>query len=165
MRPEEVVEALFVETHVPLFRYVSSLLGPERMAETEDIIQHSFLKLFRNLLDGEHIREPRNWIFVAARNLAIDELRRRRRDFLFEDFAEKPYVADSENTPETVLLERESMAAVEQSIAGLPPQERACLRLRIRGFSYREIAQILEIEVNTVGPTLAHALAKLKVKR
>lgn len=159
---EEKIIWLFEANYERLFRYVTQLVG--RGGETEDIIQQTFLKLYVLLMQGKNITTPGGWLFHTARNLAIDHLRKQRARLLAEcSMEEMQPVLISPRDPEKDLLQKERIHSVQMALAALPPQERACLKLRARGLIYKEIAEVLGISVNSVGPTLAHGLRKLRV--
>jgi len=155
---EENIAELFQATYDQLFRYIARLTGD--VEQTKDIIQETFLKLYLLLVQGKSVENQPGWLLRAGRNLAIDYLRKQRAEFIDEWPAE--CIVISPLNQEEDLLERERNRAVQLTLATLPPRERACLKLRARGLSYKEIAQVLGISVNSVGPTLAHGLRKLR---
>ena len=63
--------------------------------------------------------------------------------------------------PEEVLLRKERMMRLHRDIAGLSELQQNCIRLRVEGFRYREIARILNISASTVAGSLRHAIERL----
>lgn len=57
-------------------RHLSRHVGCRRIAA--DLAQEAGLRLLDVIARGEQLREPRAWLFRVARNLAVDEIRRRR---------------------------------------------------------------------------------------
>lgn len=158
---EERVTRLFEANYERLLRYVARLLGCTQ--EAEDIVQQTFLKLYTQLMQRRNIKNPDGWLTHTARNLAIDYLRKQHARLLVDcPLVEIQDMVISPNDPVADLLQKERIQCVCMILAAMPPQERACLKLRARGLSYKEIAAVLHISINTVGPTLAHGLRKLR---
>ena len=159
---EERVEELFLALREPVFHYLLSVFGDAR--DAEDVTQDSFLKLFTALSEGQKIRDVRFWIFRVAHNLAINK--RKHLQFVstlkadtFDEF--ERIVADSSPNPEQLVLNRERYERVFNGLKRLTLNERQCLFLRAEGFRYREIAEIMEVGVPTVGEYLRRSIRKL----
>ncbi len=73
-----------------------------------------------------------------------------------------PFNQPAPRTPEELLLEKETQRSAEQVLAKLSQKEQDCLELRYGGLSYREVAGILQLSPNTVGPLMARALRKFR---
>ncbi|MFN2453774.1 MAG: RNA polymerase sigma factor [Pyrinomonadaceae bacterium] len=115
------------------------------------------------------------YIYRIATNLAISELRRRKRRRLISlsgFFGEREETEASEFDPadasplqDATLVERERQAAVTQAISTLPDKYRAPLVLRdIEGKNYHEIALILQLSEGTVKSRINRARAFLRDK-
>jgi len=125
-------------------------------AAAEDLTQEVFLRLYRTLEQYD----PRegdlsNWLMRVARNLIIDDYRRRMRTPTEngEDLAEHEYHlrADERGDPQTLVERRELSAVIHAALAKLSPELRACVILRdLEGLSYQEIAELLRIPEGTV---------------
>lgn len=156
------MDRLFDELYEPMFRYLLCLgLAPE---EADEVVQESFLRLFRSLYSEERVSNIRGWLFRVAHNLAFDVRRARTRFLLpgpeqWEELNESN--PDSGLNPEERLLNKERMVWLHRAMAGLPTEERQCLNLRAEGFRYREIAEILGITMSAVTETLRRAIGKL----
>jgi len=147
-------EQLARELEVPLYRHVLRVVGTP--AEAEDVVQDAFISAWRSIgsFQGGSFRA---WVFRIATNRAIDTIRARRRRG--EVPLEPPEDQDVEwaepvapgPDPEELASRREDLAAVEEALTTLPPEQRAALVLRdIEGFSYEEIAQMTAVEIGTV---------------
>jgi RNA polymerase sigma factor (sigma-70 family) len=124
---------------------VRILREPEAAA---DVVQATFTRAWPALRDGTRPSNVKAWLFGIARNLSIDELRRRRRVFPNEGFglglAELPDPAayDPSETIET----KELAELVWTSAAGLRAEEYALLDLHVRrGLSADELADSLGV--------------------
>ncbi|MBI4903328.1 MAG: sigma-70 family RNA polymerase sigma factor [Acidobacteria bacterium] len=151
-------EALFREQYAPLSRYVLGLSGS--MEDTVEIVQESFLRLWS--MGAAHAAEHDRpaLLFRLARNLVIDMLRRRNVRERHDERAGK--VIPMPQTPEQVALGRENRRLARAALLQLEPKQREILRLRLAGFSYAEISRILELNRESIGPTLTRALRRFR---
>jgi RNA polymerase sigma-70 factor, ECF subfamily len=141
-----------------LFRFLVRLLRDAELAA--DLTQECFLRLFRALAK-EKIDAPRAWLFRVAHNLALNERKRYGRLRLVS--VDGVREADLPHTnPVGVDIPRpESLDELNPALAALSRQERSCLELRAEGLRYRQIGEILGLEIPTVATFLARAIRKI----
>ena len=157
-------EALFHGCAADVHAYAFSLLGDRSSAE--DVTALAFERLYRarSRLDGAR-GTPRAWLFTIARNAALDELRRRRR--------QPPAAGDgelavdrstrSDHQSETAIEQAERRASVRAALAGLPPRERELVLLKFHGqLSNGELARVLGISESNAGTRVHRALNRLR---
>jgi len=159
---EQRITRLFVLLREPVYHYL--LLVLRCPAEADDITQETFLQLYDQLHSGERIENVRFWIFRVAHNLAINRKKREQKYELlaahsWDEIRER--LADSALDPEQLLLWQEKMQRLHAAMAWLSPQERQCLHLRVEGFRYREIGDILGISTSSVAEFLRRGIRKL----
>lgn len=160
-RVELEVLQLFDECHGGVQRYVRSF-GIEA-GDCEDVVQETFLALFRHLLRGGGRSNLRGWIFRVARNLALKQRERQRRRVRFAaPDGCVPDRIDSASSPEERLLADQRQAQLHAVVRALPDRSRRCLQLRVEGLRYREIAGALGVSVGTVANALAHAATRVR---
>jgi RNA polymerase sigma-70 factor (ECF subfamily) len=137
-----------------------------REEHSEDVIQETFLRLVRHILEQGADENLRAWVFRVAHNLSMDLHRSERRWF-----------RDNETEPETVLRDRvdpapnpeqriiqdERLRQFENAFAQLTPKQRHCVLLRADGLRYREIAEELGVSVQRVGELMQRAISLLEV--
>jgi RNA polymerase sigma-70 factor (ECF subfamily) len=151
---EQDVVALYADHAGGLHRYGKSLTP--RTSLVQEAIQEAFLEYFARRLQGKEVPDSRAWLFRAVR----DYLQRSR------EGSEVPAASrlgpdelpDQQQNPESSMHEKEMWARIS---ASLSPREFECLSLRSEGLNYREIAQVMQIRMGTVGVTLARGLRKL----
>ena len=152
---------LFDECHGGVQRYVRSF-GIEA-GDCEDVVQETFLALFRHLLRGGGRSNLRGWIFRVARNVALKQRERQRRKVRFSAPGGRvPDCVDSASSPEERLLADQRQAQLHAVVRALPDRSRRCLQLRVEGLRYREIAGALGVSVGTVANALAHAATRVR---
>jgi RNA polymerase sigma-70 factor (ECF subfamily) len=157
-QPEAVLFADMVATHLdPLYRTALRLTG--RAQDAEDLVQETYLRAWRSLHTYRPGTNPKAWLFRILHNAHIDRYRASTRTVQTVDEMEGQDPAFVVNeTPESVVLSGVMDAEVRQALMELPEVFRSCLILAdLEGFSYQEIADILEIPRGTVMSRLFRA--------
>ncbi len=130
-----------------------------------DVSQESVLKLYRALPKFRQEASFSTWVYRITCNAALDFLRKKRASLSLEALYEQglePLAA--ENIEERVILADEHRA-LERLIAELPASLREVILLRdVDGYSYEEIAQILQTALGTVKSRLYRAREMLRKK-
>lgn len=161
LAPEDEVVLLFDELRNPLLRYTISL--GVNVSDGEDLIQETFLSLFRHLRLGRGRSNLRGWLFRVAHNLALKHrTSRRQRDassISATILAESQ--PDKSTNPEEELAERQRQERLLAVMSALPEQDQNCLRLRAEGLRYREIAQALGMSLGAVSNSLVRSFERL----
>lgn len=157
-RPE--FGALYRATLVPLQRYLRRLLG--NPGEAEDIAHDAYLRVYP-VAEKQSVEHPEALLYVTARRLAINRLKRRG----IAPFSREPLDFDTAASTlpgvEQQVMARQEWRLLEQAIADLPEGCRAVLLLRkVELLSHREIARRLGIAVSTVEKQHARALRLLR---
>jgi RNA polymerase sigma-70 factor (ECF subfamily) len=156
---EQRITALFDELRDPVIRYLTCFRV--QAADADEIVQDTFLRLFRYLQGGGTVENMRGWVFRVAHNVALNYIRDAKpAEPLPEDWDEHSSQAGV-LSPEEVLLQHEQLRRLFATINRLPLQQRQCLHLRVEGFRYREIAEIMGISIWTVAGYQRRAMKKL----
>jgi RNA polymerase sigma factor (sigma-70 family) len=154
--PQQRLERLYKSSRDDVYAYVASVLGDQSAAE--DVTALAFERAFRRrgLFDPRRGSE-RAWLFGIARNAALDELRRRKRNA-----AQVESRAPEEAEPARVeaVLHRTTL---QDALAGLTPRERELIALKFHaGLSNREIARVLGVSESNAGTLLHRTITKLR---
>ncbi|HEY7404103.1 MAG TPA: RNA polymerase sigma factor [Candidatus Angelobacter sp.] len=123
----------------------------------EDLAQEVFLELYQSLGRIQSAAHLTYWLRRVTANRCIDQGRKklRRREQALE---EAPEPAASDPPADPLLLER-----LQQSLAVLPERQRMVVILRFQeGLGPAEIAEALDMPVNTVKSTLHRSLEELR---
>ena len=118
----------------------------------DDIVQEIFVYYFEKLQGGVIVHHPQSWLVRAAINKCIDYLKYSKKH--------TPLSVAVELADETETFEPDVI--LNQALAELKPVEMKMVILYSEGYSYREIAQIADINFSSVGKTLSRTLHKLK---
>lgn len=149
----------------PLFNFILRYVNDGPTAE--DILQETFLRLYRNKHYYKEVAKFSTWIYTIAANLAKTELRRRKRRTVFSinNYTEdnKDYeIKDTEQTPVEQVESDNTVSHIKQAIAELPDTFREVIILRdLRGLDYEEISQITDTPLGTVKSRINRGRAKL----
>lgn len=150
---EELFREEFENRFSSVFRYVDRLSGDPDMAA--DIAQEAFMRLYQR---GALPIDTGSWLAVVARNLFHNaRARTNRRQRLLARERDRRLTDDSIRSPEIDFEAARNREKVRSALDRLPLREREMLVLRYEGYSYREIAKILEMNPASVGTLLARA--------
>lgn len=150
----------------PLMNFIYRFLGDK--TDAEDILQETFLRLYKNKHYYKEIAKFSTWIYTIAGNLAKTELRKRKRRNIFSihNFmsTEKDYeLPDKGITPDKYADAAITDKEIQKSIGKLSPKFKQVILLRdVQGFSYEEISQIVNIPLGTVKSRVNRARLKLQ---
>jgi RNA polymerase sigma-70 factor, ECF subfamily len=150
-------------------RFVVRLIG--ECAEVDDIVQMTFIALYRNLTRINPPETLRPYVYKIARNQCIDELRRQgcyAAEELEDEFTSsgvRVSFTDAQPAPEDavhwMLVQMEVMHMIDE----LPEHHRQTLILYAeQNLSIKEIALTMDVSEGTVKSRLHHARKKLKAR-
>jgi RNA polymerase sigma-70 factor (ECF subfamily) len=159
---EAAFEMLF-HRFVPKIQPV--LLGMvQSEAVAQDLIQDIFLNIWMNRYKLPEIESPSNWIFKIAYNRSYTWLGQqavRQKAHQRISTAQSPLTANIP-TEESVSF-AETARLVRQAIQALPPQTKKIYLLsREEGLKHQEIADTLQLSINTIKNTLVNACKAIK---
>ena len=142
-------EQLYFQTKCGVYSFVYSYMG--NRADAEDVMQNTYLKIKLNADKYTAGTNGRAWILQIAKNLALNELSKRRRAESGGDGeaeAQSDFPAGSVND----LMQRE-----------LSEEERRIVTLHVLwGYKHREIARMLGCPTGTVTSKYKRSVEKLK---
>lgn len=142
--------------------YAAAMRMTRNPSDAEDLVQETYLRAYRGF---EGFREGTNlkaWLYRILTNTFINTYRakKRRPDQVDLDDVEDFYLfrrlgglegAAANRTAETEVLDALPDAEVKEALESLPEQFRMAVILAdIEGFSYKEIAEILDVPIGTV---------------
>ena len=141
--------------------------------EAEDLTQETFLKAFKHWDDYREDAGPGSWLDVVGRSVMANHLRARstrKRDGNETSLEEKieidggPPRDQSAKSPEQETIDGEALGMLEKEIGALPPRTRCVVLLYFKRYKYREIADMLNISIETVKSHMKIARQKLEEK-
>ena len=143
-------------------------------SEAEDLAQNVFLQAYKSAATYQAKARFSTWLFTIARNLCLNELRRRSRHRTesleqfapnSEDALERPLPDTKTPLPSDDALLGELEHKIAQSMAELPEQQRTAILLcRRDDLSYEDIAKILGLSLSATKSTIHRGRETLKEK-
>src|SRR5438132_5677380 len=147
----QAFEELFQRYRNPIYGFFRRRLNDETRAE--DMTQETFVVIIRGTERYEPRAKFRTYLYAVALKLLWTERRKESRE---ARIGGEPVEPRQENDPSAALW-------IRDAIARLDPDHREVLMLReYEQLSYDEIAELLQIPVNTVRSRLFRARAELK---
>lgn len=158
-RGTALADRLYASERASLLRYLSGVVGD--VHHGEELVQEVMLRAF---LHADRLRdnqdEVRAWLFRVARNIAIDELRRRRARPVPAPLDDPDHTAGTGPDPTERLL---THITLRQALARLTEEHRSVLvEVFFRGATTAEAAQALHIPHGTVKSRLYYGLRRLR---
>jgi RNA polymerase sigma-70 factor (ECF subfamily) len=156
----------------PVYSIIYRMVRDREMSE--DLAQDTFIKVLNHIDRYRPEFKLSSWLFKIANNVAIDHLRKRQLDTVSMDGSpHAASAAEAEATSFDVVIHQESAldelearelgSSIEQAIARLRPEYRACIMLRhVEGRSYEEIAATLDLPLGTVKTYIHRARHELR---
>lgn len=142
--------------------------------EAEDLAQNVFLQVHKSAHRYLATARFSTWLFTIARNLCLNELRRRSRhpaDSLegssqeSEDQPLRQYEDHKTDLPTDSLLHRELEQKIEQAVDDLPETQRTAILLcRRDDLSYEEIAEVIGCSLSATKSLIHRGRETLKEK-
>lgn len=152
--------SLYRATLSPLRRYLARLLG--NTTEAQDVAHDAYMRVYPSV-ENKTAEKPEALLYVTARRLAINRLKRRSISPLSPEGVALETTASTTPGVQQQVMARQELTLLEQAIAELPEGCRAVLLLRkVELLSHREIADRLGIAVSTVEKQHARALRLLR---
>lgn len=148
-------EEVFSLHHRTVFRAARSVVRDEGLAE--DVAQETFVRLYKHFdeVSGKEMLRP--WLIRVALNLAKNTVRGNIR----ANTRDENYVKDNEGngvySVETEYEQKREITEVNRALNKVKEPLRSCLMLKQQGFSYREIAESLDLNETSIGTYVARA--------
>ncbi len=159
LRDEKSYKELFLHFHHPLIRFGVSIVKSEEAAE--EIYSDVFLRLWELGTAFKNIENLRLYLYTSIKNASLNYLAKYYKvqtvdiDSINLDFLHQP-------DPEESLLITEFQRKSALAINALPAKCQLVYKLiREDGFNYKEVAEIMNISVNTVEGHMTSAIKKL----
>lgn len=138
-----------------VFRYAFGMLA-DRM-EAEDVSQEAFIKAYYSLAKLENIYAFSSWLTRIVSNLCYDRIQKRKKETAVSGELIKTHIAN--NNIEQVHLHM----TIEEAMNKLSPEHREAIILRdVEGYSYDEIAGMINIPLGTVKSRISSARLMLR---
>jgi RNA polymerase sigma-70 factor, ECF subfamily len=151
------IERLLVEMRPKLHRYCARMVGS--VIDGEDVLQDALIKAVESFSTAGPISSPAGWLFRIAHNTALDFLRRRSRQAIFQADEEVDMVAD----PTDTILSRQIAATSLRTFMRLPVAQRSSVILAdVLGCSLQEVCGVMDYSLPAVKAALNRGRTRLR---
>jgi RNA polymerase sigma factor (sigma-70 family) len=160
-------EQLIHRHKTKVFAYISLYIRDQALAE--DIFQDTFLKVMQSVRSGKYADNGKflSWVMRIAHNLIIDHFRRVKQmntvsndNYESDIFNSKRFAEDN---VEDSMIKRQIQKDIRKMISHLPDDQREVVILRhYSGLSFKEIADITGVSINTALGRMRYALINLR---
>src|SRR6476646_5715560 len=133
--------------------YSAALRMTRNPSDAEDLVQETYLRAYRGFGGFQEGTNLKAWLYKILTNTFINTYRakKRRPDEVDLDDSEDFFLYRRLGGLEAVTAERIPEAVVKEALEALPEQFRmAVLLADVEGFSYKEIAEIMDVPIGTV---------------
>jgi RNA polymerase sigma-70 factor (ECF subfamily) len=159
---ERALRQLFERHRGDVTRIAARLLGPD--AELEDVVQESFVQIFRSLPSFQGQSKLTTWIFRVVANVVRMQLRRKRSRPLLAHASDERLQREPDpgGRPDTDAERNERVRALYRHLDALSDKKRTVLVLHdLSGMAAKDIAELVEAPVMTVRTRLFYARKEL----
>ena len=167
---DRAYEELLARFQQPVYNIVCRLLSDS--TEAADVVQEVFLKVFKSIGGFRSRSSLKTWVY----RIAVNESHNHRRWFarkrgqetgLDDDQGDgvtyEQTLPDHSQSPLEIAVDHETRAAIEEALQRVKPAFRDALILReIEGLSYDEIAEVLQVNINTVKTRIVRGRQSLR---
>lgn len=151
-----------------VFTYILYSVKNQELAE--DLFQDAFMRIISTLQSGKYTEQQKfaSWVMRISHNLVIDYFRHAANDNAISndesdiDLLNNASIADEHNA-EHDLIEKQTFSGLEGIIRMLPENQQEVIRMRYyQDLSFKEIAQLSGVSINTALGRLRYALINLR---
>ena len=158
---ENAFTQLYLHFGKKLILFGVSLVRSKEIAE--ELVEDVFVRLWANRPGITGIENLTVYLYVAVKNKALNKLSQKAKELIAAPFDYLDTTMDEFATdPYDLMITSEMMAQMQQAIEALPPRCKMIFKLvREDGLKYKEVAEILNISVNTIDVQMAIAVKKI----
>lgn len=163
---ESALKTLILRYEQQIFTYILSSVKNRELAE--DLFQDTFIKVINTLRTGGYKDEGKfpQWVTRIANNLKIDYYRKEQRLPLFEsngEFNIFDTLGVEDPSVEQKLIQEQIYRDIQSLLQYLPEEQKEVIEMRIyQGISFKEIAEMTNVSINTALGRMRYALINLR---
>ena len=129
--------------------------------DAQEVTQEVFLIIYHKLKSFRFESSFKTWVYRITANYAINFAKRESKNKTVE-YDDNLMTETNDNDIQSEIDQEHKKKMIEELLSAINPEQRACVILRnLEGLSYQQIAETLQIKVNTVRSRLKRAREKL----
>jgi RNA polymerase sigma-70 factor, ECF subfamily len=164
-------EVLLSRHRKPVYNFILRFIGDRETAE--DLLQEAFMRVIKGAEAYKRQAKFTTWLYTIARNLCVDQTRRRKHrkhaslDAPMDGSDESGTLMDvlpsSEMASDRKSVNKQLHATMQRAIGALSDEQREVFLMReIANLPFKEIAEITGVPENTVKSRMRYALERLQ---
>ena len=144
-----------------LYQFALAIVKTRESAE--EIVEDVFVRIWQQRENLPSIQNLRVYLYTATKNASLNYLSAMAKASVTEPFDHiHVELAESTLTPEQILITAEIHQKIQKAVEALPPRCKMIFKLvREDGLRYKEIAEVLNISVNTIDAQMAIAVKRI----
>lgn len=161
------LDSLFIMHKKRIFNYINSKI--KDVDVSNDILQETFIKVFKVLKNGKYIEKGKflSWVLRISHNLVMDYFRNKKRSKIIFEKDLNCLIANMncgfEQKQKKMLSDETIRKVLSKMIDKLPQEQKEIVNLRFfQNYSFREIAEINNISINTALGRVRYSIINLK---
>jgi len=144
-----------------VIRFISLFVSSR--LECEELASDVFISLWKNKDNLSDISDFDNYIFIVAKNKALNHLRKEKTELIDLDAFQVDAFQNTDTTPESIYISQEEVEILNAAINELPQKTKMAFQLvRENKMKYKDAAEILGVSIKTIEKQVAAAVSKLK---
>ena len=154
-RNAKALKQFFVDFYPSLCVFTKKYISETDIVE--DIAQDSFLVYWENKVQFDDLKALKGFLYSTARNKSLNHIKLKglRQDIINTN-------VDKDELLYELVLEEETYRIIHMAIANLPTQSRRIIELSMRGYKNPEIAEELDVSINTIKTLKGNAYKALR---
>jgi RNA polymerase sigma-70 factor (ECF subfamily) len=156
-----------------VYNFILRFVGDKETAE--DLLQETFMRVIKGADAYKRQAKFTTWLYTIARNLCVDQTRRRKHrrhasldapmDTSEESGSLMDVIASNEMASDRKSVNKELFATMQRAIAGLSEEQREVFLMReFLDLPFKQIADVVGVPENTVKSRMRYALEKLRLE-
>ena len=161
------LDSLFIMHKKRIFNYINSKI--KDVDVSNDILQETFIKVFKVLKNGKYVEKGKflSWVLRISHNLVMDYYRNKKRSKIIFEKDLNCLIANMncgfEQKQKKMLSDETIRKVLSKMIDKLPQEQKEIVKLRFfQNYSFREIAEINNISINTALGRVRYSIINLK---
>lgn len=157
----KALEQELLALHAASFGWALSCCGRNR-DEAHEVLQRAYLKVFSGAVAFEARSTLRTWFFGVIRLTAMEQRRRRFRDWFRVREVQDESTLDADPSASENIAAREKALAIAEALSALPERQREAMHLTFyEGLTLREAAEIMGISLGSASQHYERGKQKL----
>ena len=166
-------EVLLSRHRKPVYNFILRFVGDKETAE--DILQEAFMRVIKGAEAYKRQAKFTTWLYTIARNLCVDQTRRRKHrkhasldapmDTSEESGTLMDVIPGNDMASDRKAVNKQLHETMQQAIAGLSEEQREVFLMReFLDMPFKQIADVVGVPENTVKSRMRYALEKLRLE-